>query len=376
VQSSLKINAELYVSFQNLDRGLELYLRGNLQRAPTHRDKSAVKKKTIGILATSVVLSALCIETMLEQADFTNSRRKAPLPQLICGLALLLSAFSTAIAEPVPLPRARPSGIPGDQSLTSTTRQVSQCQQRLAQLAEFKALPAITGPGECTADDVVAIDSVVSPDNHHITLSPSATLRCPMAEAVALWLRDDVVPVIATRGTSLRAIETADSFACRGRNGSTGGKLSEHGYANALDVRALKLTDGRTIVLTDPSVSKSLRENLRQRACARFTTVLGDGADAYHDSHVHLDLLQRSNNYRICQWDVLDVAESAALAAKKAMASANAATVVARDVPLPRPRPVLKSDMSTLSQHRHEHPREARRGSIFDMITPLMKYAR
>jgi hypothetical protein len=86
VQSSLKINAELYVSFQNLDRGLELYLRGNLQRAPTHRDKSAVKKKTIGILATSVVLSALCIETMLEQADFTNSRRKAPLPQLICGL--------------------------------------------------------------------------------------------------------------------------------------------------------------------------------------------------------------------------------------------------------------------------------------------------
>jgi hypothetical protein len=47
----------------------------------------------------------------------------------------------------------------------------------------------------------------------------------------------------------------------------------------------------------------------------------------------------RSNNYRICQWDVLDVAETAALAAKKAAAviAPNPAVVKVSDIPLPRP---------------------------------------
>ena len=86
-------------------------------------------------------------------------------------------------------------------------------------------------------------------------------------------------------------------------------------------MRAFKLANGAAIQLTDASVAKSLREKLRQSACARFSTVLGNGADAYHDSHVHLDLLERSNHYRICQWDVLDLTETAALAAKKAAAA-------------------------------------------------------
>jgi hypothetical protein len=68
-----------------------------------------------------------------------------------------------------------------------------------------------------------------------------------------------------------------------------------HGHANALDVRAFKLSNGAAIELTDASVAKPLREKLRQSACARFSTVLGNGADAYHDSHVHLDLIERSN---------------------------------------------------------------------------------
>jgi Extensin-like protein C-terminus len=147
------------------------------------------------------------------------------------------------------------------------------------------------------------------------------------------------------------------------------GKISEHGRANALDVRALKLADGRTIGLTDERVAKSLRENLRQSACRRFTTVLGNGADAYHESHVHLDLLERSNKYRICQWDVLDVVESAALA-KKAAIAANA--VPERDVPLPRPRPAMKGDASNPPRRS----REATRGAIFDLITPLLKHSR
>jgi hypothetical protein len=309
---------------------------------------------------------------MLDGSASTTLRQKARFAQIVCVVAVLISETAIAVAE-IPLPRPRPADVSRDQALTSTNPQPSPCQQELGGFAEFKVLPPITGPGECLANDVVALDSVSLPDKHRIVLSPPATLRCPMAEMIALWLRDDVAPAIAALGTSLRGVETLDSFVCRGRNGATGGKISEHGRANALDVRALRLADGRTIGLTDERVAKSLRDNLRQSACKRFTTVLGNGADAYHESHVHLDLLERSNHYRICQWDVLDLAESAARAAKKAAQPANA--VPERDVPLPRPRPVLNDDASSsLAPHRRERSREAGRNAIFDLIRPPTRF--
>jgi hypothetical protein len=49
-----------------------------------------------------------------------------------------------------------------------------------------------------------------------------------------------------------------------------------------------------------------LRESVLHSVCARFSTVLGPGSDGYHEDHIHLDLMQRRNNYKICQWDVLD----------------------------------------------------------------------
>ena len=175
-----------------------------------------------------------------------------------------------------------------------------------------------------------------------------------MAKAVAHWLRDDVAPTLGTLGMSLRGVETLESFGCRTFNGISGAKLSEHGRANALDVRSLKLANGAIVELTNASVSKALREQLRQTACTRFSTVLGNGADAYHENHVHIDLMQRSNNYRICQWDVLDPAETAALVAKKAAAAAarvSAAMKEASDVPLPPARPVVNTDAVNLSRH-------------------------
>ena len=286
------------------------------------------------------------------------------------AIAFLLATTVVAMAEMIPLPRPRPVGIPGD--LTSAETAVSPCRSRLAEIAVFKPLPSITGPGDCVATDVVALDAVLLPDRHRIALSPVSTLRCPMAEAVTHWIRDDVAPTIAALGKSLRGVETLDSFDCRPRNGIKDAKISEHGRANALDVRALKVANGAAVGLTDAGVDKSLREKLRQSACVRFSTVLGNGADGYHDSHVHLDLLERSNHYRICQWDVLDVIETAALAAKKAAAAAasNPAVVDVSDIPLPRPRPVVLSD---LSRHRSVRLREAGQRPLFSLFAPLLK---
>ena len=85
---------------------------------------------------------------------------------------------------------------------------------------------------------------------------------------------------------------------------SCSARSREHGKANAIDLRGFTLQDGRYIHLTDMKADKPLREGARKSACTRFTTVLGPGSDGYHEEHIHIDLAERRNDYRLCQWDV------------------------------------------------------------------------
>jgi hypothetical protein len=182
---------------------------------------------------------------------------------------------------------------------------------RLGKLAAFKPLPVLVGPGECGAADAVLLQSVTLPDDTKVTFAPAATLRCTMAEQVALWLREDVMPASASLGTQLRALEDYDSYECRGQNRVRGATLSEHGRANALDLRGFRVANGKLVELTDANVAKEWRESLRLSACARFHTVLGPGSDGNHETHIHIDLAERRSGYKICQWDVREPAKVA-----------------------------------------------------------------
>jgi len=205
---------------------------------------------------------------------------------------------------------------------TLPTPQTLACYERLGKIARFTPLPIRPEPAQCATVDLVRLDRVLMPDHTEVAVAPPTTLLCRMAEQVAEFVRDDVGPAASELGAPLAAVTDLDSYQCRPRNNIAGAKLSEHGKGNAVDIGAVKLRNGASFTLTDPLVSKPFREGLRTLACARFTTVLGPGSDAYHESHIHLDLAERTHGYRICQWNVLD---PAALAA---------------DIPLPRPRPL------------------------------------
>jgi hypothetical protein len=196
----------------------------------------------------------------------------------------------------------------------------SACQLRLTpDLAAVHVLAPITA-GQCAVEDIVRLDAVMAKDGRRVAVNPPATLRCPMAESVIQWIRDDLASAARELGAPLKAVSVDTSFECRSRNRVAGAKLSEHGHANAIDVRAFTLADGTVVGLTDTAVDRGVRERLRQGSCARFTTVLGPGSDGYHESHVHLDLAERRGGYRMCQWDVRD-------------------PTVAASVPLPPERP-------------------------------------
>jgi hypothetical protein len=80
--------------------------------------------------------------------------------------------------------------------------------------------------------------------------------------------------------------------------------------------------------------------------------VLGPGSDGNHEEHIHLDLAERRNNYKLCEWDVREPppppavaqAEAAALPAEAAEGDDDTAPIPPDMVPLPRPRPKLAED--------------------------------
>jgi hypothetical protein len=212
----------------------------------------------------------------------------------------------------VPLPRPRPAQAPGTETTptepgAAQAPQPSACRRALTEeIAIAPSIADIHGPGGCGGVDLVRLEAVVLRDGHRVAVTPPAPLRCAMASAIADWVRTDIASLAARLGSEPIQLDNFDSYECRGFNRVAGAPLSEHGRANALDVRAIKLADGRSIALTDRNVPRELRESLLHSVCARFSTVLGPGSDWYHEDHIHLDLAERRNNYRICEWDVWD----------------------------------------------------------------------
>lgn len=201
---------------------------------------------------------------------------------------------------------AEPPPKPAEQAAPAAP-QPSACRQALTEaIAIAPSIPDIHGAGGCGGEDLVRLEAIVLADKRQVSVKPAAILRCTMATAIADWIRTDIAPLAPSLGGEISLLDNFDSFECRGRNRVVGALLSEHGRANALDVRAFKLTNGRSVSLTDRTVSRDLRETVLHSVCARFSTVLGPGSDWYHEDHIHLDLMERRNNYKICQWNVYD----------------------------------------------------------------------
>jgi hypothetical protein len=223
---------------------------------------------------------------------------------------LVVQSCSAFASNKVPLPLPRPleasaNTLRAPDKKTPETSNVSACKVSLTEhVAIAPIVPPIQEPGGCGSDDLVRLESVILQNGARVPLRPAAIVRCPLAKALADWIRDDVAALVANVGV-LREIDIAGSYECRDRNRVSGERLSEHARANAIDVVGVSLRSAGSISFTDRLAARDLREKARNSACSRFPTVLGPGSDGYHEDHIHLDLLERKSGYRICQWNVL-----------------------------------------------------------------------
>ncbi len=157
---------------------------------------------------------------------------------------------------------------------------------------------AIDGPGICGMTQPLKVAAL---KDGSVAISTTATLNCPMTEALEKWLAEVVQPAAWARFKQpVTQIDTMGSYTCRPMNNQSGAKLSEHAFGNALDIGGFQLADGRKITLVkgwtrgDEQEKGFLRE-AHIGACDHFTTVLGPGSNAFHYNHFHVDLAVHGN---------------------------------------------------------------------------------
>ena len=229
-------------------------------------------------------------------------------------LMLPLLVLEPAVAaQSVPLPMDKP-GAAGeeepaadDEDATTGGDEVdaaSDACRRALEAAGVVAEPAaaFSGDAQCVLEDPVALEAVGA-HTGNVGLPGRPTLECRFATVFGDWLREVVNPVAASLlGARIDAVVTGPGHQCRRR---AGGKLSEHGIGNAIDISAIRLIDGRSIRIENlvdaEGPERQFLRAISASACGYFTTVLGPGSDAAHAGHLHLDMAERrSAEYRIC----------------------------------------------------------------------------
>lgn len=173
--------------------------------------------------------------------------------------------------------------------------------------ADFEALTSPLGGANCQVDTPVRLHAIETPSGK-VGLPEAPIFNCKFARQFSLWLSDTgSAAVFAQLNTKLVKVSTGPGYECRGRNGNSSAKMSEHAFGNAVDITTFTTADGKVYQMSDARNPASpvfeVLRGLRTSACGYFSTVLGPGSNEAHAFHFHFDMGMhgKSGNYKICE---------------------------------------------------------------------------
>lgn len=137
------------------------------------------------------------------------------------------------------------------------------------------------------------LTNVVRLEASGVRFNAGFVASCPLALAWVIFERQRLQPAAEELlGTRVASVSHYGSFACRNRYGRADGRRSRHASAEALDVAAFGLADGRRLSLVDDwqgeGAAAAFLRRLRDGACDVFPIVLGPDYNAAHADHFHL----------------------------------------------------------------------------------------
>lgn len=146
----------------------------------------------------------------------------------------------------------------------------------------------------CIVENAVEVTHV-----GNVKLTRPALLTQDMAIRLGRWVNDVLQPNAQKHfGTQLAGIDVGGSYSCRniyGKpfGGKFAGRLSEHAFANAIDIGGFKLADGRDVDYLKnwrtPGGPSEFLQGSSLAACEIFNTTLTPDYDRFHANHIHVD---------------------------------------------------------------------------------------
>jgi hypothetical protein len=284
------------------------------------------------IIAAAVLLPGLAVAAATvplprdRPADTASSSSSSmPLPR---ERPSTLDASSASLPAPAPLSASSaissPSPSAQEESMPASSAPASMppasietapppprdyqvaCPSVMAGAVTAKSLPPIH-EGECGIQSPLSV-SAVEANGRSIPLTVPVTTDCGMATALPAWVGEVDSYVAAHDNTRLAKIAIGANYECRNVDHETVGPLSFHSFADALDVLAFTLADGRTVDLKSawrgtPAQGTDIWHYAHDAACSHFMTVLGPDADAFHQDNLHIDLACHGKmcTARVCQ---------------------------------------------------------------------------
>ncbi len=224
---------------------------------------------------------------------------------LICLLASLASCGGPPQKPPRKAPPLLPSPDLNDRSGARIWEQLRQFHQTrdvcVRALKDAKSW-TISRLADTSPSPGCGLRNAVKLQSSYIPISREIDIGCPMAAGLHLWMREHVQTAARLYlNADVTRIETYGSYACRTRNNRDGARLSEHATANAIDISAFVLSNGKRLRVADMAKlnedERDFMQSIRKGGCRIFSVVLGPGSDGAHEDHFHFDL----GPWRLCK---------------------------------------------------------------------------
>jgi hypothetical protein len=186
----------------------------------------------------------LCACLSAQSAE--KAKRRSPAPQSSAG----------AVTVP-PLPERKPEDTAQAEMPEPDVWQPAEIEAAQARCtAILKTIDAVAvheapiKEGKCGAPAPIRVSQLGKA--HPVKFDPPALMNCDMAAALSQWLENDVQPLAITHlGAPIAKVEIMTDYACRASTGRLHKQLSEHAFADAVDIGGFVTEKGRAIRVLD-----------------------------------------------------------------------------------------------------------------------------